>query len=112
MDIADARVLAQAADRTVALETGRIEGEVQGQGLTARVSGSFDAEGGFSAVLPQLEVRLAGGTFLTEQVGISAEGLSAAAPEKKMGMKGSPTAQLHFDGVRVADVLFKEMLVQ
>ncbi|MBZ3902338.1 MULTISPECIES: acyl-CoA dehydrogenase family protein [Streptomyces] len=32
-----------------------------------------------------------------------AEGLSAAAPEKKMGMKGSPTAQLHFDGVRVAD---------
>ncbi|MDX2937724.1 acyl-CoA dehydrogenase family protein [Streptomyces ipomoeae] len=32
-----------------------------------------------------------------------AEGLSAAAPEKKMGMKGSPTAQLHFDGVRVSD---------
>ncbi|MFF6786767.1 acyl-CoA dehydrogenase family protein [Streptomyces sp. NPDC012510] len=32
-----------------------------------------------------------------------AEGLSAAAPEKKMGMKGSPTAQLHFDGVRVPD---------
>jgi alkylation response protein AidB-like acyl-CoA dehydrogenase len=32
-----------------------------------------------------------------------AEGLNAAAPEKKMGMKGSPTAQLHFDGVRVAD---------
>ena len=32
-----------------------------------------------------------------------AEGLSGAAPEKKMGMKGSPTAQLHFDGVRVAD---------
>ncbi|MFJ5101132.1 acyl-CoA dehydrogenase family protein [Streptomyces sp. NPDC088554] len=32
-----------------------------------------------------------------------APGLSAAAPEKKMGMKGSPTAQLHFDGVRVAD---------
>ncbi|MDX3642669.1 acyl-CoA dehydrogenase family protein [Streptomyces sp. MB09-02B] len=32
-----------------------------------------------------------------------AEGLSAAAPERKMGMKGSPTAQLHFDGVRVAD---------
>ncbi|MEE1758320.1 acyl-CoA dehydrogenase family protein [Streptomyces sp. SP18BB07] len=32
-----------------------------------------------------------------------AEGLSAAAPEKKMGMKGSPTAQLHFDGVRVTD---------
>ncbi|MFE7775966.1 acyl-CoA dehydrogenase family protein [Streptomyces sp. NPDC057445] len=31
------------------------------------------------------------------------EGLSAAAPEKKMGMKGSPTAQLHFDGVRVPD---------
>ncbi|WP_327357558.1 acyl-CoA dehydrogenase family protein [Streptomyces sp. NBC_01304] len=30
-----------------------------------------------------------------------AEGLNAAAPEKKMGMKGSPTAQLHFDGVRV-----------
>ncbi|MFM9595261.1 acyl-CoA dehydrogenase family protein [Streptomyces scabiei] len=32
-----------------------------------------------------------------------AEGLSAAAPEKKMGMKGSPTAQLNFDGVRVGD---------
>lgn len=32
-----------------------------------------------------------------------AEGLSAAVPEKKMGMKGSPTAQLHFDGVRVPD---------
>ncbi|MFD9070891.1 acyl-CoA dehydrogenase family protein [Streptomyces lasiicapitis] len=32
-----------------------------------------------------------------------AEGLAAAAPEKKMGMKGSPTAQLHFDGVRVPD---------
>ncbi|CAL2060698.1 MULTISPECIES: acyl-CoA dehydrogenase family protein [Streptomyces] len=32
-----------------------------------------------------------------------APGLSAAAPEKKMGMKGSPTAQVHFDGVRVGD---------
>ncbi|WP_327237589.1 acyl-CoA dehydrogenase family protein [Streptomyces sp. NBC_01317] len=32
-----------------------------------------------------------------------APGLHAAVPEKKMGMKGSPTAQLHFDGVRVAD---------
>ncbi|MBH5338534.1 acyl-CoA dehydrogenase family protein [Streptomyces pactum] len=32
-----------------------------------------------------------------------AEGLSAAAPERKMGMNGSPTAQLHFDGVRVPD---------
>ncbi|MFJ5998503.1 acyl-CoA dehydrogenase [Streptomyces sp. NPDC092370] len=32
-----------------------------------------------------------------------AEGLSAALPEKKMGMKGSPTAQIHFDGVRVPD---------
>ncbi|MFE5758462.1 acyl-CoA dehydrogenase family protein [Streptomyces massasporeus] len=32
-----------------------------------------------------------------------AEGLSAALPEKKMGMKGSPTAQVHFDGVRVPD---------
>ncbi|MCQ4206496.1 acyl-CoA dehydrogenase family protein [Streptomyces longispororuber] len=32
-----------------------------------------------------------------------AEGLSAAAPEKKMGMKGSPTAQVHFDGVRISD---------
>ncbi|MEU5593903.1 acyl-CoA dehydrogenase family protein [Streptomyces sp. NPDC020298] len=31
------------------------------------------------------------------------DGLSAAAPEKKMGMKGSPTAQVHFDGVRVSD---------
>ncbi|WP_370410761.1 acyl-CoA dehydrogenase family protein [Streptomyces fradiae] len=32
-----------------------------------------------------------------------APGLSAAAPERKMGMKGSPTAQVHFDGVRVPD---------
>ncbi|MFB7172976.1 acyl-CoA dehydrogenase family protein [Streptomyces sp. NPDC056254] len=32
-----------------------------------------------------------------------AAGLAAAVPEKKMGMKGSPTAQLHFDGVRVPD---------
>ncbi|WFB06487.1 acyl-CoA dehydrogenase family protein [Streptomyces sp. LX-29] len=32
-----------------------------------------------------------------------APGLSAAAPERKMGMNGSPTAQLHFDDVRVAD---------
>ncbi|MER5941513.1 acyl-CoA dehydrogenase [Streptomyces sp. NPDC001928] len=32
-----------------------------------------------------------------------AAGLSAAVPEKKMGMKGSPTAQVHFDGVRVGD---------
>ncbi|WP_282793556.1 acyl-CoA dehydrogenase family protein [Streptomyces sp. CC224B] len=32
-----------------------------------------------------------------------APGLAAAAPEKKMGMKGSPTAQLHFDEVRVGD---------
>ncbi|MFF3655795.1 acyl-CoA dehydrogenase family protein [Streptomyces olivochromogenes] len=32
-----------------------------------------------------------------------AEGLSAAPPEKKMGMKGSPTAQIHFEGVRVSD---------
>ncbi|MFF8609128.1 acyl-CoA dehydrogenase family protein [Streptomyces sp. NPDC015346] len=32
-----------------------------------------------------------------------AEGLSAAAPERKMGMKGSPTAQIHFDGVRIPD---------
>ncbi|MER5490923.1 acyl-CoA dehydrogenase family protein [Streptomyces sp. NPDC002490] len=32
-----------------------------------------------------------------------APGLSAASPEKKMGMKGSPTAQVHFDGVRVSD---------
>ncbi|MFG2122037.1 acyl-CoA dehydrogenase family protein [Streptomyces sp. NPDC048710] len=31
-----------------------------------------------------------------------AEGLSGAVPEKKMGMKGSPTAQVHFDGVRVS----------
>lgn len=30
-------------------------------------------------------------------------GLNPAAPEKKMGMKGSPTAQLNFDGVRVPD---------
>ncbi len=32
-----------------------------------------------------------------------APGLTAAAPERKMGMKGSPTAQLHFDGVQVPD---------
>ncbi|MGW4323526.1 acyl-CoA dehydrogenase family protein [Streptomyces sp. NPDC004684] len=32
-----------------------------------------------------------------------AEGLTAAAPEKKMGLKGSPTAQIHLDGVRVGD---------
>ncbi|MFC4494825.1 acyl-CoA dehydrogenase family protein [Streptomyces ovatisporus] len=32
-----------------------------------------------------------------------ADGLSAAPPERKMGMNGSPTAQLHFDGVRVSD---------
>ncbi len=32
-----------------------------------------------------------------------AAGLQPAAPEKKMGLKGSPTAQLHFDGVRVSD---------
>lgn len=32
-----------------------------------------------------------------------ADGLAAAVPEKKMGMKGSPTAQLHFDGVRIGD---------
>ncbi|MER5979729.1 acyl-CoA dehydrogenase family protein [Streptomyces sp. NPDC001857] len=32
-----------------------------------------------------------------------ADGLSAAPPERKMGLKGSPTAQLHFDGVRVPD---------
>ncbi|GAA3802247.1 acyl-CoA dehydrogenase family protein [Streptomyces chiangmaiensis] len=32
-----------------------------------------------------------------------AAGLSAAVPERKMGMKGSPTAQVHFDGVRVSD---------
>ncbi|MEV7089247.1 acyl-CoA dehydrogenase family protein [Streptomyces sp. NPDC093085] len=32
-----------------------------------------------------------------------APGLHAAPPERKMGLKGSPTAQLHFDGVRVAD---------
>ncbi|RKN44752.1 acyl-CoA dehydrogenase family protein [Streptomyces hoynatensis] len=32
-----------------------------------------------------------------------APGLSVAAPERKMGMNGSPTAQLHFEGVRVPD---------
>ncbi|MEV6761705.1 acyl-CoA dehydrogenase family protein [Streptomyces sp. NPDC051105] len=32
-----------------------------------------------------------------------AEGLSGGVPEKKMGMKGSPTAQVHFDDVRVPD---------
>lgn len=34
-----------------------------------------------------------------------AEGLSAAPPERKMGLKGSPTAQVHFDGVRIPDAL-------
>ncbi|KUN76758.1 acyl-CoA dehydrogenase family protein [Streptomyces griseoruber] len=32
-----------------------------------------------------------------------ADGLTAAPPERKMGLKGSPTAQLHFDCVRVSD---------
>lgn len=32
-----------------------------------------------------------------------APGLSAAPPERKMGMTGSPTAQVHLDGVRVSD---------
>ncbi|MFF9279250.1 acyl-CoA dehydrogenase family protein [Streptomyces griseosporeus] len=32
-----------------------------------------------------------------------AAGLSAAPPEKKMGLKGSPTAQVHFDRVAVGD---------
>ncbi|MFE6739658.1 acyl-CoA dehydrogenase family protein [Streptomyces tubercidicus] len=32
-----------------------------------------------------------------------AKGLGAAVPERKMGMKGSPTAQLHFDAVRIPD---------
>ncbi|OEV26696.1 acyl-CoA dehydrogenase [Streptomyces nanshensis] len=32
-----------------------------------------------------------------------AAGLSAAAPERKMGLNGSPTAQVHFDGVRTGD---------
>jgi alkylation response protein AidB-like acyl-CoA dehydrogenase len=32
-----------------------------------------------------------------------AEGLSAAPPEHKMGLNGSPTAQIHLDGVRVPD---------
>ncbi|MET7652058.1 MULTISPECIES: acyl-CoA dehydrogenase family protein [unclassified Streptomyces] len=32
-----------------------------------------------------------------------AEGLGSAVPERKMGLKGSPTAQVHLDGVRVPD---------
>ncbi|WP_327292149.1 acyl-CoA dehydrogenase family protein [Streptomyces sp. NBC_01198] len=32
-----------------------------------------------------------------------APGLVAAVPERKMGLKGSPTAQVHFDAVRVPD---------
>jgi alkylation response protein AidB-like acyl-CoA dehydrogenase len=32
-----------------------------------------------------------------------APGLSSAAPERKMGMRGSPTALVHLDGVRVGD---------
>ncbi|AXI80766.1 acyl-CoA dehydrogenase family protein [Peterkaempfera bronchialis] len=36
-------------------------------------------------------------------------GVSAAPPERKMGMKSSPTAQIHFDGARVpADRLIGE----
>jgi alkylation response protein AidB-like acyl-CoA dehydrogenase len=31
------------------------------------------------------------------------EGLSAAAPEHKMGMRSSPTAQVHLDGARVSN---------
>ncbi|OEV03854.1 acyl-CoA dehydrogenase family protein [Streptomyces oceani] len=32
-----------------------------------------------------------------------APGLTFAAPERKMGMRGSPTAQVHFDGVRLPE---------
>ncbi|TQJ47664.1 acyl-CoA dehydrogenase family protein [Streptomyces sp. SLBN-115] len=32
-----------------------------------------------------------------------AAGLNVAAPERKMGLKGSPTAQVHLDGVRIPD---------
>ncbi|WBB61125.1 acyl-CoA dehydrogenase family protein [Streptomyces sp. WMMC500] len=32
-----------------------------------------------------------------------APGLAAAPPERKMGMKGSPTGLVHFDGVRIPD---------
>jgi alkylation response protein AidB-like acyl-CoA dehydrogenase len=32
-----------------------------------------------------------------------ADGVGAAPPERKMGLKGSPTAQVHFDGVRIPD---------
>lgn len=32
-----------------------------------------------------------------------APGLTASRPERKMGMNGSPTAQVHLDGVRVPD---------
>lgn len=37
----------------------------------------------------------------TVLVPADAEGLSFAAPERKMGMRSSPTAQVHLDGVRV-----------
>ncbi|MEV6011360.1 acyl-CoA dehydrogenase family protein [Streptomyces sp. NPDC051976] len=32
-----------------------------------------------------------------------APGVGGAVPERKMGMNGSPTAQVHFDGVRIPD---------
>ncbi|OEU98798.1 acyl-CoA dehydrogenase [Streptomyces qinglanensis] len=56
----------------------------------------------FYTVLARTGAEGAGGitAFL---VPADAQGLSAAAPEHKMGLNGSPTAQVHFDEVRVPD---------
>ncbi|MEU3193327.1 acyl-CoA dehydrogenase family protein [Streptomyces sp. NPDC006992] len=56
----------------------------------------------FYTVLARTGAEGAGGitAFL---VPADAQGLSAAAPEHKMGLNGSPTAQLHLDEVRIPD---------
>ncbi|WP_019356220.1 acyl-CoA dehydrogenase [Streptomyces sp. AA1529] len=56
----------------------------------------------FYTVLARTGAEGAGGitAFL---VPADAQGLNAAAPEHKMGLNGSPTAQVHFDEVRVPD---------
>lgn len=49
------------------------------------------------------------GGISTLLIDAATPGLSAAPPERKMGLKSSPTAQLHFDGARVpADRLVGE----
>lgn len=100
---------AEAAGAQLSMPTGHLRVALSPFVTEAPVSGSFDAEGGFSAVLPQLEVRLAGGTFLTEQVGISAEGLSAATASlrlpARLGASGDvplPGFQLDSSGIRMS----------